>query len=100
MPRYKAFSSASSGGDLAKMEQAINEWMARERPRILRMAQSAFGADLVVSFVFDHDAGQSPGVAAAATSVPDIFERTLEDADLDPSAADEDVLLPEAELPY
>lgn len=100
MPRYKAFSSASSGRDLANMERAINEWMDQERPRILRMAQSAFGADLVVSFVFDHDAAQSSGAATAAASVPDIFERTLEGADLDPSAPDEDVLLPEAELPY
>lgn len=100
MPRYRAFSSASSGGDLARMEQDINEWMAQVNPRVLWMAQCAIGANLVVSFVFDHDTAQAGAATTATAAIPDVFERTLEDADLDPSTSDEDAVLPEAELPY
>lgn len=109
MPRYKAFCSASDVTALTRMEHEINEWMEREHPRILHMAQSASdnarttGMNLmhvVVSFVYDSNEIESLGTATATTSVPDVFERTLEDADLDPATDSDNVLLPEAELPY
>ena len=109
MARYKIFSTALEVAALARMEREINEWMERERPRILHMAQSANVratgtslADVVVSFVYDSGGIDSLGTttATASTSVPDVFDRTLEDADLDPNADEDDVLLPEAELPY
>lgn len=109
MPQFKAFSSASDITSLARMEHEINEWMKHERPRILHMAQSA--ADnarttvphflyVVVSFVYDHGDTASLGVATATTAVPDVFDRNLDDAELDPALDEDDVLLPEAELPY
>lgn len=109
MPRYKVFSSASDVTALAHMEHEINEWMQRERPRILYMTQSASDnartsgmnlMNVVVSFVYDDTSAESLGTATAATTVPDVFERTLEGADLDPATENDDVLLPEAELPY
>lgn len=109
MPRYKAFSSASDVTALARMEREINEWMEREHPRILQMAQSASDdarttgmnlMNVVVSFVYDNGDGESLGAATASAAVPDVFERTLEDAELDPTVDEDNVLLPEAELPY
>ncbi|HLZ23173.1 MAG TPA: hypothetical protein VKQ30_13715 [Ktedonobacterales bacterium] len=109
MPCYKTFSSASDVTALARMEREINEWMEREHPRILHMAQSSSQSartpgehltTIVVSFVYDHAGSESLGAAMAATSIPDVFERTLEDADLDPATTGDNVLLPEAELPY
>jgi hypothetical protein len=109
MAQYKAFSSASDFTSLARMEHEINDWMEREHPRILHMAQSS--ADnprtggphllfVVVSFVYDHEETQSVATATAVAAVPDVFDRTLEDAELDPMLNEDDVLLPEAELPY
>ncbi|MGH2514502.1 MAG: hypothetical protein ACRDHP_02500 [Ktedonobacterales bacterium] len=111
MPRYKAFCTASDIGSLTRMEHEINEWMEREHPRILHMTQSASDntrntgmnlMNVVVSFVYDLEAAESLGAAMAATAVPDVFERTLDGADLDPEIETENdtVLLPEAELPY
>ena len=109
MPRYKAFSSASDVTALARMEREINEWMEHEHPRILHMAQSASDdahttgmnmMNVVVSFVYDNSDSESLGTATASAAIPDVFERTLEDAELDPTANEDNVLLPEAELPY
>jgi hypothetical protein len=109
MPRYKAFSSASDVTALARLEHEINEWMEREHPRILHMTQSASdttratGANLlnvIVSFVYDFNEVESLGTATAATAIPEVFERTLEDTPLDPAIDTNDTLLPEAELPY
>ena len=98
MQRFKAFSSATWENDLRRFEDGINEWIASERPHIHYMAQSPFGEHLVVSFIYASDLTQEAATAAEA-AVPDVFERTLEDADLDPSEVSE-VPLPAVELPY
>ena len=94
--RFKAFSSASCGDDIGKLERMINDWLESAHPAVRHMAQSAFGAHLVVSFVYD--SGESRvAVAERAVAVPEIFEQDLQDTELDPM---EIVILPEAELPY
>jgi pilus assembly protein TadC len=98
MPAYRAFSSAAYAGSLAQLEAAINEWMRSERPRIQQVAQSPFGLDLVISFVYDGGSATESATTEAA-AVPEVFERTLEDTELDPEREEPDVL-PEAELPY
>ena len=98
MPRYKAFSSAPFGDDLAALEHAINAWLASDQPHIYLTSQSAFGAHLVVSFLYNTADGAT-AERAAASSVPEVFERTLEGTDLNPQEP-ETRLLPEAELPY
>jgi hypothetical protein len=98
MQRFKAFSSATWANDLARFEDGINEWIASERPHIHYMAQSPFGEHLVVSFIYASDHTQE-AVAAAEAAVHDVFERTLENADLDPGDVSE-VPLPLVELPY
>ncbi len=98
MLRYKAFSSAPFADDLAALEQAINAWLAADQPHIYLTSQSAFGAHLVVSFLYDTSDGASAKVATA-TAVPEVFERTLDGTELDPEEP-EATLLPEAELPY
>ena len=103
MSRFKTFSSAVCGDDLTQLEQMINAWMERDRPQIYLTAQSPFGTHLVVSFVFDDaETDESARAAVTATAVPEVFERTLEDSDLDPRDTEDtdNVLLPEAELPY
>lgn len=110
MPRYKTFSSAADVTSLARMEHEINAWMEHEHPRILLMTQSSADAArtsgpphflfVVVSFVYDHDVTESRGTATASAAIPEVFGRTLEDAELDPTTNEDDVLLPEAELPY
>ncbi len=97
MPRFKAFSSAICGDDVGQLERLIGEWLMTARPRISLMAQSAHGAHLVISFVYDASGVEEGG--AHATAVPDAFERTMEDSDLNPAGADSGQL-PEAELPY
>jgi hypothetical protein len=101
MQRFKAFSSAMCEGDLAKLEHLVGKWLAQERPRILHMAQSPFGADLVVSFVYEQSgvAEQRAMAEAEEAAIPHAFDRSFANGDLDP----EEVQLPplpEAELPY
>lgn len=99
MPLYKVFTSAAYGEDVRELERGINDWMSREVPRILFMKQSAHGQHVVISFVFDSGGSRGAAVATESAEVPEVFERTLGDADLDPGEQP-DVLLPEAELPY
>ncbi len=98
MPQYKAFSSATCGDDLARLEHAINHWMESEQPRIYLTTQSPFGSHLVVSFLYDLSDVADTGMTAV-TAVPEVFERTMEDTELDPEEH-EPAQLPEAELPY
>jgi hypothetical protein len=98
MFRYKGFDSAAFGDDLQRLEASVNEWMDKQRPRIRMMSQSPRGEHLVVSFVYENNNDSELRLSQRAT-VPEVFERTLDDADLDPQEVD-DTGLPEAELPY
>lgn len=98
MYRYKGFDSASVGGDLSRLESVVNEWMEHQRPRIRHMAQSHQGQHIVLSFVYEMG-GEAGPETARKVAVPEVFERHLDDTDLDPDEI-EDPGLPEAELPY
>jgi hypothetical protein len=98
MFRYKGFDSAAVGGDLSRLESTVNDWMERQRPRIRYMAQSQHGEHIVLSFVYE-TGGEAAREAAHKVAVPEVFERQLDDADLDPDEVEEPGL-PEAELPY
>jgi len=99
MQRFKVFSSAICEGNLAKLEYLVGTWLAQERPRILHMAQSPFGADLVISFVYEHNGTAEQVATAEAAAVPHAFDRSFANGDLNPEEA-ELPPLPEAELPY
>lgn len=97
MSAYKLFSSASVEDDLTRFEAMVDDWLREHQPHILALAQSALGPHLILSIMYDADDETMIGVQAA--EVPEIFERTMEETNLDPSTSS-DVLLPEAELPY
>ena len=99
MQRVKIFSSAAYDDDLSQLERAIGEWMGAASGQIQFMAQSALGAHLVVTFVYVEAGAEAAVTAAGAVEVPEVFERTLDDATLDPERPD-DRPLPELELPY
>jgi hypothetical protein len=94
--RYKCFSSEVTGGDMSKLERLVNDWLEGAHPHIHHMAQSPFGAHLILSFIYD-DARARTALAEQAVEVPEVFEQQLQDTALDPM---ELVTLPEAELPY
>jgi hypothetical protein len=98
MFRYKGFDSASVGGDLARLEAIVNDWMQQQHPRIRMMAQSPHGEHFVVSFVYEVNSDSEQHLAHKV-AVPEVYERTLDEAELDPEDLD-DAGLPEAELPY
>ncbi|HEY7779896.1 MAG TPA: hypothetical protein VIC85_06765 [Ktedonobacterales bacterium] len=110
MYHYKGFDSATFDDDMARMESTVNEWMRGHHPRIRMMTQSPRGTHIVLSFVYEEH-NDSEGQLASKVAVPEVFERTLEDADLDPQEVEDpedlddmdDIELPglpEAELPY
>lgn len=96
--RYKSFDSAACGDNLDRFEATINEWMQQQHPRIRHVAQSARGSHVLVSFVYEENTDSAPQLARKA-AVPEVYERALEESDLDPRDED-DAGLPEAELPY
>lgn len=98
MYRYKGFDSATVGDDLTRLESTVNDWMERQRPRIRYMAQSQHGEHVVLSFVYEMG-GEVTQETARKVAVPEVFERQLDDADLDPDEVEEPGL-PEADLPY
>ncbi len=98
MFRYKGFDSAAFGDDLQRLETCVNEWMERQRPRIRLMTQSPRGNHLVLSFVYENSADSEQRLSQRGTAA-EVFERSLDDTDLDPENIDEPGL-PEAELPY
>jgi hypothetical protein len=98
MYRYKGFDSASVGGDVSRLESVVNEWMEHQRPRIRYVAQSQHGEHVVLSFVYEMG-GEATREMAQKVAVPEVFERQLDDAELDPDEMD-DPGLPEADLPY
>lgn len=97
MSAYKVFSSASVEDDLTRFERMVEDWLREQQPHIIALAQCALGSHLVLSVVYESDDETMSGVRAA--EVPEIFERTMDQTNLDPSTSS-DVLLPEAELPY
>jgi hypothetical protein len=105
MYRYKGFDSATFGDDIERLECKVNEWMQQQRPRIRLMTQSPRGQHIVLSFVYEENS-DSEGQLSRKVAVPEVFERTLEDAELDPEDSELDPEsvdapgLPEAELPY
>lgn len=100
MAQFRAFTGMSSPDGVAQLEFAVNEWLTGEQPRILFMSQSPFGSALVVSFLYEAGRGAAAlAEAEHAAEVPEIFERTMRETELDPSE-DVEMPLPEAELPY
>lgn len=99
MQHFKAFTSAICQDDLGQLEHMINEWLENEHPHIHYMAQSTFDQHLVITFVYAKRPEHATAVATAEAEVPEVFERTLEHADLDPSGRVH-VPLPQVELPY
>jgi hypothetical protein len=109
MYRYKGFDSAAFGDDIQRLESTINDWMQAQHPRIRMMTQSPRGPHIVLSFVYEEN-GDSEGHLASKVAVPEVFERTMEDAELNPEQPDPEELeeleemdapgLPQAELPY
>jgi hypothetical protein len=98
MFRYKGFDSAQVGGNLARLEALVNDWMQAEHPRIRLLAQTPRGDQIFLSFVYEDGSDVEHHLTRAAT-VPEVFETTLDDSDLEPDEL-EDPRLPEAELPY
>ncbi|HKV84853.1 MAG TPA: hypothetical protein VJN88_09865 [Ktedonobacterales bacterium] len=98
MTAYKLFSSQTVGDDLSLFEQMISEWLRAEEPRIAGFAQSVLGTHVIVSIIYEA-ASEGGAEIAESVEVPEVFERTMERANLDPSI-EAGVLLPEAELPY
>lgn len=98
MFRYKGFDSSAFGDDVQRLEASVNDWMEKRHPRIRMMTQSPRGEHILLSFVYE-EGTDSERPLAKKVAVPDIFERTMEDAELDPEDVD-DTGLPEAELPY
>jgi hypothetical protein len=99
MQRIKIFSSASCGDDLAQLERLVNDWLAATTGRAVQIVQSAQGEHLVITVVFAEGDEETAQPAEAAVEVPEVFERTLGDATLDPEGPAEQPL-PELELPY
>lgn len=99
MLRLKIFSSAAYSGDIGKLEEAINAWLAGARPIIRQVVQSSTAEEaLVVTFLYD-DGQLETNTRKASAAVPEAFERGLNEEELD--LADEELtLLPDAELPY
>ena len=99
MLRLKIFSSAAYSGDIAKLEEAINAWLASARPMIRQVAQSSTSEEaLVVTFLYD-DGQLDTTTRKASAAVPEVFERGLNEEELD-LADEEPTVLPDAELPY
>lgn len=98
MFRFKSFDSASCGDNLERLEATINEWMRLQHPRIRLMTQSPRGSHVLLSFVYEESADSAQPLVRKA-AVPEVYERSLDESDLDPQDED-DAGLPEAELPY
>lgn len=99
MQRVRIFNSAAYDDDLELLERTVDEWAASPSRQIRFVAQSALGSHLVVTIVYAEAEVNASQDAASAVEVPEVFERTLEDAALDPERPD-DQPLPELELPY
>lgn len=98
MLRVKIFSSAMYGGDISQFEGEINHWLESIHPPIRQMTQSNATDHVILTFLYDA-AHRDTATYAASVEVPEAFERSLDDAELDP-VDDEPTMLPEAELPY
>jgi hypothetical protein len=98
MLRYKVFDSALAGGDLIRLEAAVNDWLRAEQPRIRLLAQSPRGDQIILSFVYE----EGPGVGArsrVSAGESEDFDEKPDELDQDPDET-ADPRLPEAELPY
>ena len=98
MLRLRIFSSAAYGGDIVRLEDAINDWLDSAHPAIRQMAQSSLAEHVVVTFLFE-GGHRDARMRATSAVVPEAFERVMNDLELDP-AEEEPTLLPNAELPY
>lgn len=98
MLQYKVFASAAYGDQMAEMEQAVNTWLEQTQPLVHTMTQSAAGAGVVISFLYEieDDENQRVNLATADMSLDVDAPR------LDLSTAESVVitLLPHVELPY
>lgn len=98
MSAYKLFSSQTVGDDWGLFEHMVSEWLRAEEPRIVGFAQSVLETHVIISIIYEA-ASEDTAEVAESVEVPEVFERTMERANLDPST-EAGVLLPEAELPY
>ncbi len=98
MAQIKVFNSAATGGDLDALADTVNAWLEAERPHITHFAQTTLLNDLILTFIFELATGDAQETLAEAADVPQIFEQSLDQAELDPTS--DTPLLPEAELPY
>lgn len=85
MYRFKTFDSRDGVGDIAALEARVNTWIEHEHPRIRLMCQTPIANHILLSFVFEVATDIDDQIAKAATAVPDVFQETLEETELDPS---------------
>jgi hypothetical protein len=98
MLRVKVFSSATYEGNFSQLEGDINRWLESAQPVIRQMTQSNVADHVMVTFLFE-EGYRDTKMHAGSAEVPEAFERSLNDSELDP-VDDEPTVLPEAELPY
>lgn len=98
MLRVKVFSSATYGGNCSQLEDGINRWLENAQPAIRQMTQSSVADQVIVLFLYE-ERHRDAQMRASSAEVPEAFERSLNESELDP-ADDELTELPEAELPY
>lgn len=96
MLHYKAFSSETTHGDMAALEEAINAWLAEIRPLVHTMTQSPCGSGALVSFLYELEDDEAESVSIATAEVE--ATRSIPQ----PALADSLMitLLPQMELPY
>lgn len=95
--QFKLFSSVDTDGDVRKLEEMVDLWLATEQPVVRFVQQSVLDSHLIISFVYDGGQRHMAATAQRAVEVPEVFEQELNDAELDPVM---NTSLPEVELPY
>ena len=95
MLHYKAFTSDSTNGDIAALEQTVNTWLEETHPLVHTMTQSPCGSGMVVSFLYELEEEQRGAAIATAEAEAPVSAAQPELAD-----ALMMTLLPQMELPY
>jgi hypothetical protein len=82
---FKTFNSQDCDDDIQSFEARVNTWIEEERPRIRMMCQTPIGNHVLLSFVFEVISEADDQPAKAITTVPEVFQETLEDTYIDPN---------------
>lgn len=98
MLHYKVFTSAAYGDDMAEMEKAVNTWLEETQPLIHTMTQSAAGAGVVISFLYEMEDEDIQRVSVAMAEASS--EEDAPRLDLTTAESVMITLLPHADLPY